>query len=309
MNRKRIAASLAAFGLAFAPAFSAEPTMTISDIVASGTQPQILVSGFGFTEGPAADSNGNVYFSDGRNDSIHFYEVGKTVAPFVTDSTDANGMMMNSKGELYVCEGAAYRVVKFDVATKKKTVLASEIDGQHFNEPNDLTIDEVDGFYFTDPCYSHHKQKAVMKEDVYYVSPQGKVTRVSTVCKRPNGILLSADNKTLYLADNGGRVLYKYDVKAPGVLANEMKWIDLPGGPDGMTLDEHGNLYLALGRMGVGVYSPEGKPIGMIKVPSASNVTFGGKEFRMLFITSGQYFMAIETKVRGLKPPCARGAQ
>jgi len=306
MSSRRMAAWLGLCGLMLGSAFRAESATTLNDIVASGTQPQVIASGYGFTEGPAGDSNGHVYFSDGQNNSIYFYEVGKGVTPFVTDSTDANGMMMNSKGELYVCEGAAYRVVKFDVATKKKTVLASEIDGQHFNEPNDLTIDEVDGFYFTDPCYSHHKQKAVMKEDAYYVSPQGKVTRVSTVCKRPNGILLSADNKTLYLADNAGRVLYKYDVKAPGVLANEMKWIDLPGGPDGMTLDEHGNLYVALGRMGVGVYSPEGKLIGMIKVPSASNVTFGGKEFRTLFITSGQQFLAIETKVRGMKPPCAR---
>jgi len=306
MDSRRIVAWLCCIGWMVGSAFAAGGVMTLNDIVASGTQPQVIGEGYGFCEGPAGDSQGNIYFSDGQNNSIHFYEVGKSVRPFVTDSTDANGMMMNSKGELYVCEGAAYRIVKLDVAARKKTVLAGEIDGQHFNEPNDLTVDEVDGFYFTDPCYSHGKQKAVMKEDVYYVSPQGKVTRVSTVCKKPNGILLSADCKTLYLADNGGRMIYKYDVKSPGVLANETKWIDLPGGPDGMTLDEHGNLYVALGRMGIGVYSPDGKPIGIIKVPSASNVTFGGKDFRTLFVTSGKQFLAIETKVRGIKPPCAR---
>lgn len=306
MRYKRIVGSLCCIAVLAGAAYGAGAITQLSDIVASGTQPQVLGTGYGFCEGPAGDAEGNVYFSDGQKNSIHFYEPGKGVRLFTDDSTDANGMMMNSKGELVVCEGAAYRVVKFDVQTKKKTVLASEIDGTHFNEPNDLTIDEVDGFYFTDPCYSHGKQKAVMKEDVYYVSPQGKITRVSTVCKKPNGILLSADCKTLYLADNGGRKIYKYDVKSPGVLANETQWINLPGGPDGMTLDEHGNLYVALGRMGVGVYSPEGKAIGIISVPSASNVTFGGKDFRTLFITSGRNFLAIETKVRGIKPPCAR---
>ena len=306
MKLRRMMAWLWWIELAAGSVFASEGVMKINDIVVSGTEPQVIGQGYGFTEGPAGDGNGNVYFSDGQNNSIYFYEVGKGISIFVNDSTDANGMMMNSKGELYVCEGAAYRVVKFDVQAKKKTVLASEIDGQHFNEPNDLTIDEVDGFYFTDPCYSHGKQKAVMKEDVYYVSPQGKVTRVSTVCKKPNGILLSADCKTLYLADNGDRKIYKYDVKSPGVLANETKWIDLPGGPDGMTLDELGNLYVACGRVGVCVYSPDGKFIGTIKVPYVSNVTFGGKDFRTLFITSGKLVYTIETKVRGIKPPCAR---
>lgn len=284
----------------------ARGAMTLDDIVAPGTKPEVLATGYGFCEGPAADSQGNIYFSDGKNNTIHFYEVGKGVSVFVDNSTDANGMMFNSKGELYVCEGAAYRVVAFDVKTKRKRILVSEIDGTHFNEPNDLTIDETDGFYFTDPCYSHRGQKAVMKEDVYYVSPEGKVKRVSTVCKKPNGIILTADCKTLYLADNAAGLIYKYDVKAPGVLANETKWIDLGAHPDGMTLDEHGNLYVACGRAGIKVYSPDGKYIGTIKVPYASNCVFGGRDFRTLFITSARRFLAVRTKVRGMLPPPLR---
>ena len=282
--------------------------MTLDEIIAPGAEPEVLVSGYGFSEGPAADARGNVYFSDGKNDSIHFYEVGKGVTLFVDDSTDANGMMFNHRGELVVCEGAAYRIVAFDVATKKKRVLAAEIDGTHFNEPNDLTIDEHDGFYFTDPNYRHRGQPTVMKEDTYYVSPQGQVTRVSTVCKKPNGILLTADGKTLYLADNRGRVIYRYEVAAPGKLANETLWIDLGAGPDGLTLDEHGNLYVACGRAGVKVYSPQGKPIGVIEVPYASNCCFGGEDFTTLFITSADKFLAVPTKVRGMKPHAAQGS-
>lgn len=280
--------------------------MTIDQIVAPGTQPEVLGTGYGFCEGPAADAQGNVYFSDGQNDSIHVYEPGKGVRLFVNDSTDANGMMFNSKGELIVCEGAAHRIVALDVKTKAKRVLAHQIDGVQFNEPNDLTIDQQDGFYFTDPNYRHRGQPAVMKEDAYYVSPDGKVARVSTICKKPNGILLTPDNKTLYLADNAGRVIYKYDVLGPGKLANETVWIDLGAGPDGMTLDEHGNLYVACGPAGIKVYSPQGKPIGVIKVPYASNCVFGGREFSTLFVTSRDKFLGIPTKVCGIKPPCVR---
>jgi len=283
--------------------------VTLDEIIAPGTEPEIIGSGYGFSEGPAADSRGDVYFSDGKNDSIHYYQLGTPVELFVDDSTDANGMMFNSRGELVVCEGAAYHLVAFDVQTKQKRVLAEEIDGTHFNEPNDLTIDRRDGFYFTDPNYRHRDQETVMKEDVYYGSPEGKITRVSTVCRKPNGILLTADNKTLYLADNGRGLIYKYDVLRPGKLAGQRKWIELGAGPDGMTLDEQGNLYVTCGPVGIKVYSPAGKLIGVIKVPYASNCCFGGKDFRTLYITSADKFLGIRTKVRGIRPLCLREEQ
>lgn len=285
--------------------FTAVPVSaaTLDDLVDPNAQPAVLGTGYGFCEGPAADAEGNCYFSDGKKDSIHFYKLGQPVTVFAPDSTDANGMMFSPAGELYACEGAAYRVVAFNVNTKAKRVLCSEIDGQHFNEPNDLTVDRQGGFYFTDPNYRHRGQETVMKEDAYYCSPAGEVTRVSTVCQKPNGILLSADEKTLYLADNAGRCLYKYDVVAPGKLAGETKWIDLGAGPDGMTLDSEGNLYIALGRAGIKVYSPQGELIGALpNVEHASNCTFGGKDFKTLFITSRDKFLGLPMKVTGLKP-------
>jgi len=282
--------------------------MTLEEIIAPGTEPVVLGTGYGFCEGPAADARGNIYFSDGRKDSIHFYQPGRPVSLFVDDSTDANGMMFNGKGELYVCEGAAYRVVAFDVKTKQKRVLASQLGGTHFNEPNDLAIDHQDGFYFSDPNYQHRGQATVMKEDAYYCSPEGQITRVSTVCIKPNGVLLSPDDRTLYLADSRGEAIYRYDVLGPGKLANETKWIDgLASHPDGMTLDEHGNLYICCGRAGLKVFSPQGEPIGLIELPYASNCCFGGPDFTTLFVTSADKFLGIPTKVRGIKPPCLRG--
>ncbi len=277
--------------------------MKLQDIISPGTEFQVLGTGYGFTEGPAADGLGNVYFSDGQNDSIHFCEIGKPITLFVADSTDANGMMFNHKGELLVCEGAAHRIVAIDVQSRAKRILASQIYGTHFNEPNDLSVDEVDGFYFTDPNYGHRGQATVMKEDAYYCSPEGRVSRVSTVCVKPNGVILSPDGKVLYLADNRGERIYKYDVTAPGRLTNERGWIELGARPDGMTLDVHRNLYVGCGDAGVKVYSPSAEYIGAISVPYASNLVFGGTDFTTLFITSRDKLLSIRTRVEGIRPP------
>jgi gluconolactonase len=280
--------------------------MTLDDIILPGTKPEVLGNGYGFTEGPAADQRGNVYFSDGKNDSIYYWEVGKPVVRFVDDSTDAIGMMFNAQGELCVCEGAAYRIVAYDVRTKTKRVLCSQIDGQHFNEPNDLAIDFLGGFYFSDPNYQHRGQPTVMKQDVYYCSAQGYVARVPTECFKPNGVLLSADDKTLYVADARGQRIYRYDVTGPGHPANQRLWIDqLAANPDGLTLDEHDNLYICCGKAGLKIYDREGQPVGRIDV-YAANCCFGGHDFSTLCVASGETFLEIRTKVTGLKPLALR---
>ena len=148
-----------------------------------------------------------------------------------------------------------------------------------------------------------------MKEDVYYVSKDGEVTRVSTVCKRPNGILLAADCKTLYLADNGGTNIYKYDVLGPGKLANETVLINDCRGADGMTLDAAGNLYIACGGRGVQIYDKNGKFIGAMAadygITYSSNCVFGGPDFSILYVTASDKFLGIPMKVQGMLPPCA----
>jgi gluconolactonase len=276
--------------------------MTFDKIVAKGTDLEVFGDGYGFTEGPAADQQGNVFFSDGKKNSIHRWQPGGPIALFTDDSTDANGMMFNALGELYVCEGAAYRVVGFDVQTRAKRVLCSEIDGRHFNEPNDLAIDFHGGFYFSDPNYQHRGQATVMKQDVYYCSADGRVTRASTICHKPNGVLLSADDKALYVADSRGQCIYRYDVVGPGQLAGERLWIDqLAANPDGLTLDEHDNLYVCCGKAGLKIFDREARPIGRIDV-HAANCCFGGTDFRTLCIASANRFLGIRTKVTGLKP-------
>ena len=304
--------SLMIFGLiVFAGAALAQDksAFQLSDLVEPGTKAVVLGTGYGFSEGPAADAVGNIYFSDGAKDSIHFYAYGRPVEIFVNDSLDANGMIFNRNGNLVSVEGAAYRIVEFDMRTKEKRILAQGIDGKRFNEPNDLAIDFENGFYFSDPNYRHRGQETSMKEDVYYVSKDGEVTRVSTVCKTPNGVLLSADCKTLYVGDNGGTNIYKYDVLGPGKLANERVFVNDAPGSDGMTLDTEGNLYITCGGRGVKIYDKTGKHIGTLDekygVPYASNCVFGGPNFSILYITSRDKFLGIPMKLQGQLPPCA----
>jgi gluconolactonase len=310
---KRLIQSIALITL-FALAIFAVPNQvsaqtSLDEIVEPGEQAVVLGTGYGFSEGPACDAEGNIYFSDGKKDTIHYYAIGGEVEVFVDDSLDANGMMFNQQGELISVEGAAYHIVAFNVETKEKRVIVSEIDGTHFNEPNDLTIDATGGFYFTDPNYRHRGQETVMKEDVYYVAACGTPTRVSTVCVKPNGILLTPDNKILYLADNRERKIYRYDVEGPGKITNETLWIpDLGAGPDGMTLDDAGNLYIACGRAGVKIYSPDADLIGVLDgeygVPYSSNVCFGGPNFDTLYITASDQFLGLATRTTGLPALC-----
>ncbi len=350
--------------------------MTLDDIIPPGTQPEVLGQGYGFTEGPTADRDGNVFFSDGQNNSIHRWQPGDcpdfrghrgeavvgengtvplgprpAVTLFTDNSTDAIGMMFNAAGELYVCEGAAQRIVAYEVPggspdssaigvpqgrggfdamrepscgfaapigklsgppgtvpfrRPRKRILCSEIDGQHFNEPNDLAIDFHGGFYFSDPNYQHRGQPTVMKQDVYYCSADGRVSRVSTVCFKPNGVRLSADNRTLYVADARGQRIYRYDVTGPGQLANERIWIDrLAANPDGLTLDEHDNLYICCGKNGLKIYDRAAQFIGRIDV-HAANCVFAAPDFRTLCIASADKFLGIRANVIGMKPLALR---
>ena len=147
-----------------------------------------------------------------------------------------------------------------------------------------------------------------MKQDVYYCSAQGQVTRVSAVCHKPNGVLLSGDDRTLYVADARGQVIYRYDVIGPGRLVGERLWIDkLGANPDGLTLDEHDNLYICCGKAGLKIYDRAGLFVGRIDV-HAANCCFGGGDFRTLCIASADKFLGIRTQVTGLKPLPLRAA-
>lgn len=266
-------------------------------LVAAGATPQKLAGGFKFTEGPAVDRQGNVYFSDIRNNRIHKWDVEKkALTTFRENSGASNGLYFDKAGNLLACEGGNRRVTSIS-PKGKVTVLTAKYKGKRYNSPNDLWIAPGGGVYFTDPRYGSQEGREIDGFYVYYISPdRKKVTRVIDDLKKPNGLIGTADGKTLYVADPGAGVTYRYAIEADGSLSG--KKLFCKSGSDGMTLDEKGNVYLTSG--GVAVYSPDGKKIATLKFPERpANVTFGGKDRKTLFVTARTGFYALRMAVKG----------
>lgn len=265
-------------------------------LVAEGAQVKKLADGFMFTEGPAVDKKGNIFFSDIPNSRIHKWTLDGTLSTFRENSGRANGLFLDKKGNLLACEGGNRRVTSIS-PDGKVTVLVDQYNGKKLNSPNDLWIHPNGGIYFTDPRYGGNDGLELDGFHVYYIAPDRKtVTRVLDNLVKPNGVIGSPDGKKLYIADPGDSKTYVYRIKKDGSLGNRK--LIAPEGSDGMTLDERGNLYLT--RSGVEVYSPEGTRILSIKVPEGpANVCFGGKDRKTLFITARTGFYSLRMNVRG----------
>jgi gluconolactonase len=245
-------------------------------------KPVPVAGTYQFTEGPATDSNGNVYFSDINAGKIYKWTPDGSVTVFLEGLNMSNGLMFDKSGNLIACEGGAGRVISID-PQGQITVLADQYNGIRFNEPNDLWIDAQGGIYFTDPAY----QSAVVQdgEHVYYLSPDhSQVTRVISDMVRPNGIVGTTDGTTLYVADHGAGQTFAYSINADGTLSN--KRLFLSTGSDGMTLDTAGNLYITTQNK-VQVYDAAGNLLKEIPTQeNPTNVTFAGTDGQTLFITA-----------------------
>jgi len=244
---------------------------------------QKLASGFAFTEGPAADKEGNIYFTDLRNSRIHKWSVDGKLSTFLENTGRANGLFFDKDGNLIACAGGTGKLISID-PKGQITVLADNYKGNPFNSPNDLWIDPNGGIYFSDPRYGSRENLPQDGEHVYYLSAnRKKLSRVINDMVRPNGIIGTPDGKLLYVADHGAGKIYSYKINQDGSLSDKKLFADQ--GSDGMTLDEYGNLYLTA--KVVNVYSPSGQLIKTIEVPEGpSNVCFGGKNNKTLFITA-----------------------
>ena len=265
-------------------------------LLAPGAEVEKLHGGFTFIEGPAADSKGNVYFTDIPNSRIHVWSAEGQLSTFAENSGRANGLIFDSAGNLFACEMENGRITSRD-PEGKVTVLADKYEGEPFNSPNDLWIAPGGGVYFTDPNYTRGRELPQAGEHVYYISPDRKsVRRVVSDLVRPNGVIGTRDGKTLYVADHGGGKTYAYAIGDDGSLSG--KKLFAPQGSDGVALDELGNLYLT--GSNIAVYDPTGKKIEEIDVPEGpANVTFGGPGGKTLFITARTSLYAVRMRVSG----------
>jgi gluconolactonase len=281
------------------------PVIAMSDEpspVTSGAKLEKLAEGFKFTEGPAADAKGNVYFTDQPNDRILKYDTAGKLTTWMQPCGRSNGLCFGPDGKLWACADEKNELWAIDVETKKHKVVVDAYAGKLLNGPNDVWVRPDGGLYFTDPFYKRDYWKRGPKEidveGVYFISPDGKgITRVVDDMKQPNGIIGTPDGKTLYVADIGANKTYSYSIRKDGILTDKKLFCEL--GSDGMTIDEKGNVYLT--GKGVTVFDKAGKKIAQIDVPEGwtANVCFGGSDMKTLFVTASTRLYGIKMSVKG----------
>lgn len=273
-------------------------------LIASGATLRKVSDQFSFTEGPAVDKQGNIYFTDQPNNKIFKYDTDGQITLFGEKMGRSNGLYIDRKGNILSCADEKNELWSIDPKSKKVKVLLTDYEGKKHNGPNDLWPDRKGGIYFTDPFYPRpwwqHKTPFLATQNVYYL-PKGakQAIPVATDLKQPNGIVGSPDGKYLYVADIRDNKTYKYEIGKDGFLTNRQLFAPL--GSDGITLDKDGNLYLT-GR-GVTVFDPTGKRVMNIPVPSrwTANVCFGGKDRKTLFITATESVYTLQMQVPGVE--------
>ncbi|MBN1126391.1 MAG: SMP-30/gluconolactonase/LRE family protein [Sedimentisphaerales bacterium] len=277
--------------------------LAAEDIVAPGAELEVLSRGFSFTEGPAVDVEGNVYFTDQPNDRILKWDTRDILTVFMKPCGRSNGLYFDKEGNLLACADEKNELWRIDIQGNRTVVLGKYKD-KILNGPNDLWVRPDGGIYFTDPFYKRpwwqHDARPQDGECVYFLSADGKkLIRVADDLQQPNGIIGTPDGKTLYVADIRAGKTYSYSINADGTLSNKKLFCEL--GSDGMTIDNEGNVYLT-GR-GVSVFDKDGKKIRQIDVPErwTANVTFGGKDRKTLFITASKGLYAIKMRTIGVR--------
>lgn len=282
-----------------------------------------------FTEGPAVDADGTVYFSDIENNRIMRLAPGGECSVFRQPSGRTNGQTFDQRGRLYHCEGAEFgpggarRVTRTDLQTGDYEILTERFDGCRYNSPNDICVDGRGRIYFTDPRYGDRSDMEMEIEGVYRIDHDGSVTRIiaQPEIERPNGIAVTQDSRTLYLVDScptagGNRKIWSFDLDDAGNPSNQQVVFDFaPGrGGDGMRLDVEGNLYIAAGIMvprgphetadvppGIYIVSPDGDLKSRIPIHEdvLTNLAFGGDDGRTLFITAGKSLFTTRVETPG----------
>lgn len=272
-----------------------------------------------FTEGPAADDNGNVFFSDCSENIIYVYnEFDNTTKIWTAESGHANGMNFDHQGRLVTCcdgkkyesseKGGAHAVRRYE-KNGEVVDLATSYQGKKLNGPNDLCFDEAGNIYFTDPRYGYDEDIEQDCMAVYKIDTDLQITRVISDLQYPNGILISQDNKKLYLVDHNPKPGGKRTLEEYVLQGTEWKWsrtlLDFKDGygMDGMVLDTEGNLYVTGGegeKAGVYIIDPDGNQLGFIatgEIPG--NCTFGGKDLSTLYIAASSSLYKIKLNARG----------
>ncbi|MBZ9778292.1 SMP-30/gluconolactonase/LRE family protein [Psychroflexus sp. CAK8W] len=246
-----------------------------------------LATDFKFTEGPAVDKDGHVYFTDIPESRIYKWRTSDSLELHKENTNGANGLYFDKDQNLWACEGGKAQIT-LTTPEGERSIVASEYNDNPFNTTNDIWPDAKGGAYFTDPRYGGDLENLPQGSmQVYYITPdKNSVIRVTDDLVKPNGLIGTPDGTMLYITDPGAEKTYNYNIESDGTLSNKKLFVEFGG--DGMTIDQQGNVYLTTsGKPQVDIFSPQGELLKTIKVPEQpSNVTFGGKDRNELYITA-----------------------
>jgi len=267
---------------------------------------ETVATGFGFTEGPVWDPGGFVYVSDEEANKIfRVFPDGRKQELIALGDPDGN--TYDLKHSLLDCASVLRAIIRISPDGKYK-VLADRYEGKRFNSPNDVVIGPDGAIYFTDPTLDlpQGEKQEIPFQGVYRLNDRGEVRLLTKDLAQPNGLAFSPDGKRLYVDDSHQRNIRVYDFHADGTVSNGRIFASevTPGKgvPDGMKLDDHGNLYVT-GPEGIWVWDPEGQHLGTIVLPEQpANLAWGELDYKTLYITATKSVYKLATKAHGFVP-------
>ena len=278
--------------------------MTTSDILAG--EPELVATGFKFTEGPVWHPDGVLFFSDIPAHRIFKLMLDGTSEIYREPSGGANGLTLDRQGRLIACEYHSRRVSHTET-DGTITVLADNYRGKRLNSPNDVVVKSDGSIYFTDPFYGFpaDQERELDFQGVYRIAPDGLISLLVDDFGVPNGLAFSPDERILYIDDSRHQHVRAFDVLSDGSLANGRVLIDMKadarGAADGMKVDTTGNLYVT-GAGGTWIVSPTGEHLGTIVTPELpENCAFGGPDYKTLFIAARTSIYSIGLKIDGIQ--------
>jgi gluconolactonase len=307
---------------------AANPVTPPSADNAEEAEPVAVIAG---TEGPAVDADGFVYFTELISQRILLFSPNGIVSIYRGDSNGANGMVIDPEGRLVVCESSdrrrrQARITRTDLRTGQMETLTDNYRREPYSAPNDVTLDGRGRIYFTDAG-----PVGQLDGGLYRIDPDGTVTQLlsSPAIERPNGLVISPDDKTLYLVESNrvpaidrrsrpARLIRAYDLSPEGKVSRMRIFHNFyPGrSADGLCIDTQGNIYAAAGliqrrgtdetldtKAGVYVFSPAGRQIDFLPIPEdlVTNCAFGGTGGKILYVTSGKTLYKLPAKVPGIR--------
>jgi gluconolactonase len=291
-----------------APVVPTEVTTTeIPGVVKAGVKVRVLKHGLSGTEGPIALGDGSLVFTERPSNKIDRIDVQGAFSTYLENPNGINAMAIDASGRMFGVQWIKPRVAAL-AKDGSDSPVAEGFDGRPFGRPNDLVIDRSGGIYFTDPG-----QQAPARNAVFYIRPDRRVVKVTEDVELPNGIQLSPDERTLYVANTPGEYVFAFDRKDDGSTGGMRPFARLKGpagpdgkgvrgGADGLAVDAAGRLYVAT-TAGVQVFSPGGEPLGVIPIglPTGGpqNLAFAGPDKKTLFVVGRGAVFAVAMEAQG----------